>query len=266
MIAVNRFARSFRTAALILKRRDFGEADRLLTILTPRHGKIAVLARGARKLTSVTTGHVELFTRADMVIQLGRDLGHISQVEMTKAYLPLREDLARGAYASYVVELLDRFTAQDELPADGVIADADDSSRFFALLDETFQRIAHDPDPRLAVRYFELRLLDAVGFRPELTQCVIAGEPIVARDQFFSAQDGGAVCPEHAVRCRSVMPISMPALKLLRHMQRSPYAAVSALQIAPAIHEEVERVLQGYLTYVLERRLQTIEFIQHLRR
>ncbi|MCS7072506.1 MAG: DNA repair protein RecO C-terminal domain-containing protein, partial [Anaerolinea sp.] len=114
--------------------------------------------------------------------------------------------------------------------------------------------------------YFELRLLDTVGFRPQLVQCAIEGEPITARDQFFSAQDGGAVCPEHAVRCRSVVPISMTALKLLRHMQRSPYEHVRDLEVASGIHDEVERVLQGYITHVLERRLQTIEFIQQLRR
>jgi DNA repair protein RecO (recombination protein O) len=66
--------RSFRTDAIILKRRDFGEADRLLTILTPRYGKLDVIAKGARKPTSSKTGHVELFTRADMLIHKGRDL------------------------------------------------------------------------------------------------------------------------------------------------------------------------------------------------
>lgn len=263
---MTRLERSFRTPALILKRRDFGEADRLLTILTPRHGKISVLARGSRKLTSAKTGHVELFTRTDMLIQTGRDLGQAAQVEMTKAYLPLREDLARGAYAGYVVELVDRFTAQDDLLPDGATADAEDSIRFFTLLDDTFSRIAHDTDPRLAVRYFELRLLDAVGFRPELMQCVVEGEPITAQDQFFSALDGGAVCPAHAVRCQSVVPISMQGLKLLRHMQRSAYDRVVGLDITPTLHDEVERVMQGYVSHVLERRPQTIEFIQRLRR
>jgi len=262
---VNRFERSFRTAALILKRYDFGEADRLLTVLTPGHGKIAVLARGARKLTSVKTGHVELFTRVDLLIQTGRDLGQVAQVEMTKAYLPLREDLTRGAYAAYAVELVDRFTTQDALLPDGATADAEDSAHIFSLLDDAFKRIADDADPRLAVRYFELRLLDAVGFRPELTQCVIEGESITAQDQFLSYLDGGAVCPEHAVRCQSVVPISMAGLKLLRHLQRSSYERVVGLQITSALHDEVERVMQGYITHVLERRPQTIEFIRRLR-
>src|SRR5262245_10066057 len=106
--------RSFRTQAIILKRRDFGEADRVVTILTPNHGKLDVVAKGARKPTSHKTGHVELFTRADMLIHHGRGLDIIAQVEMVAPYMALREDLSRGAYASYAAELLDRFAAEGE--------------------------------------------------------------------------------------------------------------------------------------------------------
>lgn len=258
--------RSFRTPALILKRRDFGEADRLLTVLTPAHGKIGVVARGARKLTSLKTGQVELFTRTDMLVQTGRDLGTAAQVETTAHYLPLREDLTRGAYAGYAAELMDRFTDQDELLPDGATADIDDAAHFFTLLDDTFGRVANDADPRLAVRYFELRLLDAVGFRPELTECVIEREAIQPQDQYFSFADGGVVCPDHAMRCASVVPVSVTALKLLRHMQRSPYSHVSTLTLNAALHDEAERILGGYITHVLERRLQSVEFIHRLRK
>src|SRR3954468_732828 len=90
--------RQFRPPAIILKRFDLGEADRLLTLLTPRHGKIEVVAKGARKLTSAKTGHVELFTLADMLIHRGRDLGIAAQAELEKPYLGLRENLTLGAY------------------------------------------------------------------------------------------------------------------------------------------------------------------------
>ncbi|HRF93643.1 MAG TPA: DNA repair protein RecO, partial [Aggregatilineales bacterium] len=66
--------RSFRTNAIILKRRDFGEADRLLTILSPQYGKRETIAKGARKPASTKTGHVELFTCVDMLISRGREI------------------------------------------------------------------------------------------------------------------------------------------------------------------------------------------------
>jgi len=249
--------RSFRTTAIILKRRDFGEADRMLTILTPRHGKVDVLAKGARKLTSPKTGHVELFTRADMLIHTGRDFGLVAQAEMTAPHVPLREDLTRGAYAAYIAELLDRFTSDTA---------EDDTSLLYALADETLARISEDSDPRLAVRYFEVRLLDLVGFRPELNLCIIGREQIQPTDQFFSYAQGGVICPQHAGRSQSSVPIPMMTLKLLRHMQRSPYHHVKSLDIPPALHDDAERILLGYITFLLERRLQSVDFIRRVRR
>ncbi|MCB9450115.1 MAG: DNA repair protein RecO [Anaerolineaceae bacterium] len=248
--------RTFRTQAIILKRRDFGEADRLLTILTPEHGKLSVIAKGARKPTSHKSGHVELFTQVDMLIQRGRDLDIVTQAEMGKPYLELREDLSRGAYASYVAELLDRFTGADD----------DDFPGLFQLLDDTLNRLCTDSDPRRAVRYYEIRLLDMVGFRPELNICAISQEPIQAEDQFFSYALGGVVSPTAAQINAGLTPVTMLTLKFLRHMQRSPYSHVQSLTVTPELHDETERLMLGYLTYLLERKLQSVDFIRRIRR
>jgi DNA repair protein RecO (recombination protein O) len=251
---VPRPERSFRTSAIILKRRDFGEADRMLTIITPRHGKLDVLAKGARKINSHKTGHVELFTRAEMLIHTGRDFGLVAQAEMTTPHVAF-ENLTRGAYAAYTSELLDRFSESGE----------EDTSMLFTLMDETLTRIAEDSDPRLAVRYFEIRLLDLVGYRPELNVCVIGREAIEPVDQFFSHVQGGVICPQHAGRASAAQSIPVTTLKLLRYMQRSPYQQVKALDVTPALHDDAERILLGYVTYILERRLQSPDFIRRVR-
>lgn len=251
----NHRERSFRTPAIILKRFDLGEADRLLTLLTPRHGKIEVIAKGARKLTSTKTGHVELFTRADMLVHKGRDIGIAVQAEMVAPYLHLRDDLTLGAYAGYAAELADRFTLSGD----------EDTARLFTLLDETFSRLCSDSDPRLALRYYEMHLLDVSGFSPELNECVIGHEQVQPEDQYFSYNEGGVVCPADAPRGTSFIPLPMLTLKVLRHMQRSHYNRVKELQINPALHDDLERILLGYITYLLERRLQSADFIRRLR-
>lgn len=248
--------RSYRTPAIILKRRDFGEADRLLTILTPEHGKVDVIAKGARKPTSSKTGHVELFTRADMLIHRGRDLGIATQVEMIEPFLALREDLQRGAYANYAAELLDRFTAEGD----------DDLTDVYNLLLRTLQYLCTDDDPRLVVRYYEMRLLDLVGFRPELNECVFTHEPIQPEDQYFSYAEGGVVSPQATKHGTSLIPVSLLTLKLMRHMQRSPYSQVKALKVTPQLHQDVERLMLGYITFLLERRLQSVDFIRRIRK
>ncbi len=174
---------------------------------------------------------------------------------MVEPYLALREDLQRGAYASYVAELVDRFTETGD----------DDLGDLFELLAVTLQRLCDEDDPRLTVRYYEMRLLDALGFRPELSECVVSREPIQPQDQFFSYAGGGVVSPAHLHRIESAVKIPLATLKLLRHMQRSPYPRVKSLRIATALHDDVERIMLGYITHLLERKLQSVAFIRRIR-
>jgi len=249
--------RSFRTQALVLKRRNFGEADRQVTLLTPFYGKFDALAKGARKPTSKKTGHVELFMKSDVLIAKGRTLDILTQAEMLEPYLPIREDLERGAYASYAAELLDRFTF-----------DSDDThtQSLFDLLDQTFARLCtDDADIRRVIRYYELQLLDEVGFRPELTECVVMREDVEAVDQFFSFGDGGVVSVEGASHTAGLVPLPVNTLKLLRFLQRSHYEQTTSLTIDEKLHRDAERIMLGYLSYILESRVQSVDFIRRLR-
>lgn len=248
--------RTFRTEAIIMKRRDLGEADRILTLLTPDHGKIDVVAKGARKPSSRKTGHVELFMRSDVLIAKGRSLDVLVQADMLESYLPIREDLIRGAYANYVVELLDRFTYE---------GDEHHVSGFYILLHETLYRLAYDADVRRVVRYYEFKLLNAVGYRPELLECVIMHEPLMPKDQFFSFTEGGVVSPEGAPHTSGLIRLPVSTLKVMRHMQRSKYKQVARLTIPDDVHDDLERVVLGYIRFILENKLQSVDFIRRVR-
>ncbi|MBI4771314.1 MAG: DNA repair protein RecO C-terminal domain-containing protein [Chloroflexi bacterium] len=95
--------------------------------------------------------------------------------------------------------------------------------------------------------------------------CAWRGEAIRAEDQFFSAAAGGAVCPACGPDTPSALPISLAALKLLRHLQRSSYPEAIVVQVRPAVHAEMEAVMQRYATYLLERRLKSVEFLRMVR-
>lgn len=250
--------RSFRTEAIILSRTNFGEADRLLVLYTPGHGKQRAIAKGARKPAARKTGHVELFARSDLLLHRGRDLLIVSQAEMVEPYLALREDLTRTAYASYVAELLDRFTTDE---------DRAESADLFTLLDVTLTRLCGSADRRIVARAYEMRLLDIVGFRPQLNRCALCHTPIEPVDQFFSVREGGVVCPT----CGASLPpeaavaISRHGLHALRVLQREPWTRVQALSLNEPLHLEIERVMLGYLIALLEKRLQSVDFIRRLR-
>src|ERR1041385_4086367 len=173
----------YKSEAIIIRRSDLGEADKILTIFTPHFGKLRVVVKGVRKVTSRLAGHVELFTRSQMLLAKGRNLDIITQSETVDAYRPLHDDLARLARTSYAAELLDKLTpdALENYPA-------------YKLTVEAFQLLSTDADPDKVLRWFELQLLGYLGYAPELTYCVECRNELTPVVNSFSPALGGVVC------------------------------------------------------------------------
>lgn len=248
--------RSFRAEAIVLNHRDWGEADRLVTLYTRQRGKIRAVAKGARKPRSRKGGHLQPFTQ--ITVQLARTRGPfiITQVDTLDAYLPLREDLNLTGNASYLVELLDRFSYDEE----------EANSAIFRLLTNSLARLARGDDIWVVVRYYEMRLLDYLGFRPQLFKCAHCGEEVKAEDQSFSAAQGGVLCPKCESNQSSERPIKVDVLKYIRHFQRSSYTEARRADPNPKIRADVENLMQFYLTYLLERGLNSPRFIREVGR
>ncbi len=247
--------RTYRSEAVVLRRVDFGEADRLLTLYSREHGKIKAIAKGARKPQSRKTGHVELFMRSRFFIAKGRNLDIITQAEAIDSYIPLRSDLVRATYASYAVELLDRFTVEE-----------DQHIGIYDLLVDALGWFSTADSPFLAARYYELRLLALAGFHPRLFQCVSCQEAVEEQDQFFSVQMGGVLCPDCYEADRNALPVSAVAVKVLRYLQTRSWDVVSHLRLKTPLKQELEHVMHDYIKYTLERDLKSVEFLNRLRR
>jgi DNA repair protein RecO (recombination protein O) len=245
--------RSFRVEAVVLRHSDWGEADRILTLYSRERGKFTAIGKGVRKLRSRKAGHLEPFTRVSLQMAQTRDMPIITQVETIQGFPALSENLLLFGYASYVIELVDRFTFPGE-----------ENQSIYRLLATSLERLDQGLLPDLVNRYFELRLLDQLGFKPRLFQCARCEAEIQPVDQYFSAQDGGVLCPKCGSGVQGARPVSMKALKYLRHFQRSTFAQAARAQIAPGEYTEMENLLQYYLTYLLERSLNTPVFLRRL--
>jgi DNA repair protein RecO (recombination protein O) len=110
-----------------------------------------------------------------------------------------------------------------------------------------------------------MRLLDHLGFRPQLFECANCRRQILAEDQFFSFSAGGVICPRCGQGLRNIKPISVETLKYLRHFQRSNYADASRARPGADVQNEAESLMQGYFTYLLERELNTPGFLKSIR-
>jgi DNA repair protein RecO (recombination protein O) len=253
--------RTYRTEAIVLRRKDIGEADRILTLFTPELGKVRAVAKGIRKPRSRKAGHLELFTCTRLLLAVGRDLDIITQAEGLDPYRPLRDDLLRNAYGAYMVELLDRFTP-----------DGEENPEMYQLLRQGLGWAATAVELGLAARYYELHLLGLAGYQPQLRRCAVCTRDLEPVDQYFSISAGGVICPSCAEnRAASLgpsgrQPLSLGALKLLRFMQSSPYSKVAALSVSARTQTEVEYLLGRYITDTLERQLKSVEFLKLIRR
>lgn len=240
----------YKSEAVVLKRMDLGEADKILTIFTPHFGKLRVVAKGVRKVTSRLAGHVELFTRAQMLLAKARNLDIITQSETLDAYRPLHDDLSRLAHASYAAELLDALTP-----------DALEHYPVYKLLVETFAHISDDRDTDRVLRWYEVQMLGYMGYAPQLQKCVECHNDLAPTVNNFSPALGGVLCAS----CRRIgtgRDISVNALKLLRLMQSNPYSSAARIRLDPGLSSELQGHMESYINYILERELRSTHFIK----
>ena len=248
--------RSIRTEGIILRRKDFGESDRLLVLFTRKLGRISGIAKGSRKPSSKIAGHLELFMRSSFLISRGRNLHLITQAEVLDPFDKLREDLQGIGQGSYIVELVDSVTFEEGSNLD-----------LYDLLLTTLRALDSGDDPTIITHFFELHLLGLVGFQPEFFICVECGKKIAEQDQYISGELGGVVCPscERLLSGVNIRPVSARILKYLRHFQRSSLQELMVLKIPPDVRKGLEEVIHYYLTHTLERHLNSPDFIARMK-
>ena len=247
--------RMYKTEAIVLRQRRFGEADRFLTIYTPAHGKMDVKARGVRKTTSRMSGHLQPLTRCMLSLAQGHVSDVVTGCETLESFQPLREDLERLSRALYAVELIDR-----------MVPERVQGFPTYRLLTETLRRLVEAEDQDQVLRFFEMRLVDQCGFRPELEACVGCGSPLEPVENFFAPLSGGAVCRGCVGGLTGTRVLSVNGLKVLRLLQRGSYNDVMRVRMDGQLADEVERHLRSYVVSVLERDVNSAAFIERLRR
>lgn len=246
--------RQYRITAVVLKRTDVGEADRLLTLLTLQRGKVRAVAKGARKPSSRKTGHVELFNCVELQVAATRDIGIITQAQTLEPFLRLREDLDRLSYAYYFAEIADRFV-EEEI----------EHSEMYELMLDALHWLETTTHLARTARYFEMQMLDALGYRPQLHACIHSKEELLAEENFFSPEAGGLLKPQFRHLYRDSIAVPVNALKVLRYLQRGKFADVDQLQLSPHVESEVEAILHYYVTHLLERNLKSVDFLNTLK-
>jgi len=149
--------RRYTTDAIVLSRFDFGEADRILTLITPGSGKLKAIAKGIRRPTSRIGGSLEPFAELQVSLARGRNFEVVTQVSVGHAWLRLRDSLEGAATAWYLAELADR-SLEERTAAEPL----------YSLLRRAYELLDAGMAAGRVARWYEMHLADELGVRPEV--------------------------------------------------------------------------------------------------
>jgi DNA repair protein RecO (recombination protein O) len=245
--------RLYRCEAIVLARMDFGEADRILTLYSRQHGKLRVIAKGARRPLSRLGPHLEYFSRSRLMLAKGRELDVVTGAETGDAHLAIRDDLDAYGHASHMVEILARLTE-----------DRQENVAVFDLLASSLRLLAEGVDAFQVTRHYELVLLTLLGYRPELYGCVECRAPLGQAPHPFAVGMGGFLCERCRGQVTGARPVSVDAQKYLRVLDRGGLGATVRLRIDTPLRDELEGLLGGYLRHIAERDLGSLRVLREL--
>ncbi len=252
---------SIRTEALILRSIDFGESDRILHFLAPEIGRFSAIAKGARRSVRRFSGTLDLFNHVKIQVDLRRpnSLARLDQANLIDPFLALRSEPARFALACYLVELFDRLA-----PERGARAD---TQRLFSFALGALRMIAErSPDSRLRT-LIELRALDALGLRPELSRCVRCGSTPTGRGPVgFHVADGGVVCDRCCAQLDGVLRVQPGTLRALDRGLRLDFERLDRLAMGGAMLVEARRLLDRFQRFHLGVELRSGPYLDRVLR
>jgi DNA repair protein RecO (recombination protein O) len=247
--------RTITTDAIVLSRFDLGEADRVLTLITPHDGKLKAIAKGVRRPTSRLGGSVEPFAELRLVLAHGRTFDVVTSVSVSHPWLRLRDSLESAATAWYLAELADR-SLEERHPAEPL----------YLLLRRAYELLDAGMAAGRVARWYEMHLVDELGQRPEVDRCVECDRMLEATDTFrWVPPLGGVLCQREPGPPAERTALSLDALKVLKAYQRLDAEALAGLRIPPAVEREVEAAMRDFVRIALERDARSLPFLDEVR-
>ncbi|MDX1468716.1 MAG: DNA repair protein RecO [Acidimicrobiia bacterium] len=230
---------------IVLRSYPFGDADRVVVLLSPNRGKIRTVAKGVRKTKSRFGGRLEPFTHVDLVLYEGRNLDTITQAAVLEPFPRLREDLDAVVAAGTMVEAVDAVAQEDEA-----------AMRLFLLLQRGLKALERGQRSTDLITSYLLKLADVVGVAPALAQCASCGR----HDDIhrFSFGGGGSVCD----RCRVEGTVRLrPGLtEYMARLAGSDFADLPPVN--ESLSGEAMGIARRFVEYHLDRKLSSLAVME----
>ncbi|SDC72619.1 DNA replication and repair protein RecO [Paenibacillus sp. UNCCL117] len=245
----------YRLQGIIIRSMDYGEGNKIVTLFTREHGKMSVVARGAKKVKSRFGSAVQLFTLGDFsFFKSGQNgLGSMNQADIVEAHHALREDLHLAAYASYLAELTDK-----------MFGDHEGHPYLYEQLKGSFQAMDDKKDAQIVMHMYEIKMLIQAGYSPELHQCVVCGSQKEA--VALSVGLGGILCEMCKLRDPQAIALAPAVLKLLRAFAQTDVRRLGEISVKEASKQALKHILRAYFDHHVGVRLKSRDFIEQMER
>ncbi len=233
----------YHSLGFILRNRDYREADRLVTVFTEKHGKISAVARGVKKAKSSLRACTQPFCYSELFLRRGKTLDMITQGKTIDFFGRARENMETVMYLLYITEILDK-----------VLPEHQPCPELFAATVRLVQTLEEKGPRPVYLRWFEARVIDQLGFTPELNQCVSCR----GREKpgnYFSIADGGLLCENcYQHTTNAIYFLNPEVLAILRLLLKTDVTFLDRLQMREPVLKQLEQFWEKYLEYHLEHR------------
>ena len=242
--------RTYSASAIVLRRIDLGEKDRILTLFTREHGKLSAVAKGSRRPGSKLAGASEPFTYSKMLLSSGRDLDILTQAEIKESFPNVKADIAGVAHGIYLLELTNSFLDQRQPSPD-----------IFDTLLSAMYVLESGTNPELTARYFEIQLLAILGYEPGFEACLRCGRKPGRERISFSPALGGIVCAECGSPPNDAISAPAAAASYVKALRKAEPHKLKEMRVPKGARRDLARMLKWHIRYRLEHDLKSTDFI-----
>lgn len=240
-----------KTQGVIIAKRDFSEGDRIFWILTENQGLIQALGKGVRKILAKMSGFLEVGNLVNLQLYKGRTFYTITDVQTVNSFAKLKNELAHASLIYHFFEVVKTFVPLEE-----------NRPEIFWLLVRGLANFDCQPSPILKI-YFELKFIKNIGFGPELHHCAVCRRALPPGGNFFSAAEGGTICPACAVPSGISQKVSDQTIKMMRWLRLEEIEALAKLtSIDSRVVREADRILAFYMEFLAEKKLHGNGFLE----
>ena len=232
-----------KTEGIVIKEFRFKETSKILTIFTKKHGKVHAMARGAYKPKSQLIANTQPFSYNDYYFFKGRNFYYINQADIIDSFYPIRENMNRVMYGSYLLELVDLSILEEE-----------ENQKLFLLLRKGLMVLSRlNKDFLKFILAYELKYISFLGYKPYLDRCVVCGRREF--DNFkFSIEHGGIICSNCFSLESLCKNMDMDMYKAMRTLLYTPLDKVSCIKMPKDATFKLHEIMVEYILNKIDRK------------